>query len=115
MPAWRWPGLLRPPATRPVDLSRHLRPRFFPAAGQSAFERLASLGAVFEARNEGFSHRLIAVEAENKRYVDVDAFRDERADGGQALHRGGHFYHHVGTVNGLPQLATFGDGAFGVV
>ena len=78
-------------------------------AGDAA-DVLAARVPVLEPGNVRLGHRPVAVEREQQRHVDVDAFADQRAYGGHAFGRAWNLHHQVRTIDPFVQTPCFGDG-----
>jgi hypothetical protein len=62
----------------------------------------------------GLRDRLVGLDREQQRHVDVDALVDRRFDRADALRRAGDLDHHVGAIDRLPVAAGHGERAVGV-
>src|SRR5579875_287063 len=75
----------------------------------------AAFDEILEPGNVSVGDALVNFLREQERHVDVDAFADQLAKGGNSLARAGNLNHDVRTVDGLPKAARLGDGLVGLV
>src|SRR6202040_4428832 len=76
---------------------------------------LALGGAGFKSGDKGFGNFFVGGLREEQGDVDVQAFFEKLADGGDAFRSGGDFDHDVGGVGGLSEGGGFPHGAPGIV
>ncbi len=91
------------------------------AADEEAGDALHPAGVAALARERlqprevGLGHRLVGLEGEQQRDVDIDPVADERLDGRNPGRRGRHLDHHVDAVHRLPQTTGLVERGLGVV
>ncbi len=74
---------------------------------------LALAVPLLETLEIGFQHRLVGVEREQQRHVDVDAVGDQAADGRNALVGARHLDHQVPAVDAAPEVLRLRDRRLG--
>lgn len=107
-------------AVRPDAMAEELVDQRVDAADEEAGDRgdvvhrRARCQAPFQAPQPGFGYGLVAVDREQQRDVDVDAFEQQLLDRRQSLHRAGDLDHEVRPVDQRREVSRLRDGTLRV-